>query len=118
MNKDIKNILSKSNKKIADQELMKYLEDQLSKSDSHELEKSMADDTFVNDAVEGLQQFGAKKDMNAYVRQLNKDLHQYLSKKKKRRQQYKWNDQVWIYLTIAIILVLIIICYVVIRKVN
>jgi hypothetical protein len=56
MSNDLKNILSNSNKDIDNQQLMDYLSNQLSESKMHEVERSMADDAFINDAVEGLQQ--------------------------------------------------------------
>ena len=56
MNNDLKDILSNSNKDIDNQLLLAYLSDELSKSNTHEVEKTMADDPFMNDAIEGLQQ--------------------------------------------------------------
>ena len=41
MNNDLKDILSNSNKDIDNQQLMDYLSNQLSKADSHEIEKNM-----------------------------------------------------------------------------
>ena len=55
MNKDLLNILANSNKDIDNQQLMDYLSGKLSGEDLHELERSMAGDEFLNDAVEGLQ---------------------------------------------------------------
>ena len=43
MNNDLKDILSNSNKDIDNQQLLAYLSHQLSKSNTHEVEKSMAD---------------------------------------------------------------------------
>ena len=85
MTDDLKDILSNSNKDIDNQKLMDYLHQQLNKADSHEIEKNMADDAFVNDAVEGLQNFDSKKDMQAYVTELHHDLQKQLSKRKKEK---------------------------------
>jgi len=116
MSDNLKDILSNNNKDIDNQKLMDYLHQQLSKTDSHEIEKRMSDDAFVNDAVEGLQNFDRKKDMQAYVTDLHNDLQKQLSKKKKRKDKRKLKEQPWVYLAIIIILLLLILCFVVMRK--
>src|SRR5579872_4439919 len=87
MNNDLLNILSNSNKDIDNQQLMDYLSGKLSGREQHEIEQSMADNDFMNDAVEGLQHFGDKKDIQDYVVQLNADLQKNLQKKKQRRDK-------------------------------
>ena len=116
MSDELKNILNNSNKDIDNQKLMDYLSQQLSKQDSHELEKMMADDEFINDAVEGLEQFSSKKSMSISVEQLNRDLQKQLAKKKSRKEKRRLKDQPWIYYAIIILLALIIIGYIVIKK--
>ncbi len=116
MSDELKNILNNSNKDIDNQKLMDYLSQQLSKQDSHELEKMMAEDDFINDAVEGLEQFSSKKSMSVSVEQLNRDLQKQLAKKKSRKEKRVLKDQPWIYYTIIILLALIIIGYLVIKK--
>jgi phage terminase small subunit len=116
MDDDLINILSSSNKDIDNQKLMDYLSDKLSGNDKHEIEKLMADSELVNDAVEGLQQFENKKNLSAFVNQLNDNLHKQLQKKAQRKQKHKLRDQPWLYLTIVIILLLIVISFIVIKK--
>jgi hypothetical protein len=116
MSDELKNILNNSNKDIDNQKLMDYLSQQLSKQDSHDLEKMMADDEFINDAVEGLEQFSNKKSMSLSVEQLNRELQKQLAKKKLRKEKRRLKDQPWIYYAIIILLALIIICYIVIKK--
>ena len=116
MNNDLKNILSNSNKDIDNQQLMDYLSNRLSKAESHEVEKNMADDDFMNDAVEGLQIMESKKDVQAYVEQLNNDLHKQIDKNKIRKDKLKLKDQTNIYITIIVILVLLIISFVILKK--
>jgi anti-sigma factor RsiW len=116
MNKDLLNILSNSNKDIDNQQLMDYLSGQLSPEALHELEKSMAGDEFLNDAVEGLQQVRNKKDMQAYVDQLNASMQKSLTKKKSRRLRRRLKDEPWTYLAIILVIVLCILAYVVIRQ--
>lgn len=116
MNSDLKNILSNSNKDIDNQQLMDYLSNRLSKAESHEVEQNMADDEFMNDAMEGLQIIESKKDLQTYVEQLNNDLHKQIGKNKSRKDKLKLKDQTNTYITIIIILILLIISFVILKK--
>ena len=116
MKNDLKDILSNSNKDIDNQQLMDYLSNQLSREASHEIEKNMADDEFMNDAVEGLQKIENKKDMQAYVEQLNDDLQKQIAKNKIRKEKRRIKDQPYTYFSIIVILILVIVSYVVLKK--
>ena len=106
MNKDLLNILSNSNKDIDNQELMDYLSGNLSGEQLHEVERSMADNAFLNDAVEGLQQLDNRKELLRYVDELNAALHKSMAKKKERRLKRRLKDNPWTYLTIGLIIFL------------
>jgi hypothetical protein len=116
MNKDLLNILSNSNKDIDNQQLMDYLNGKLSGDALHEVEKSMADNAFLSDAVEGLQRLEGKKNMQAYVDELNASMQKSLAKKKARRLRRHLRDQNWTYLAIILIIVLCVLAYIVFRK--
>lgn len=116
MSDDIKDILNNSNKDIDNQKLMDYLSKQLSKQDTHDLEKMMAEDEFINDAVEGLEQFNNVSKLPVSVEQLNRELQKQIAKKKDRREKRKIKDQPWVYFTIILLLILTIVCYVIIKK--
>ena len=116
MNRDLKDILSNSNKDIDNQRLMDYLTNQLSKGESHDVEKTMADDAFLNDAIEGLQKIENKKDVKEYLDQLNADLQKQTAKIKTRKEKRKLKDQPYTYFTIILILVLLVLSFFVIRK--
>jgi hypothetical protein len=116
MSDELKNILSNLNKEIEQEKLLDYLNKKLSVTDAHEVEKQMADDEFMNDAVEGLDNFKDKKDLSLYVEQLNQELKKQLDKKKRRKEKRKLKEQPWVYFTIVLILVLIITCFVLVRK--
>ena len=116
MSDDIKNILNNSNKDIDNQKLMDYLSKQSSKQDTHDLEKMMADDEFINDAVEGLEQFNNVSKLPLSVEQLNRELQKHISKKKEHKEKRKIKDQPWVYFTIILLLILTIVCYVIIKK--
>ena len=116
MNPNLLNILSNSNKDIDNQKLMDYLSGKLSEQEKHEVEKWMSDNDFSNEALEGLQEFKDRNNLQNYVDQLNKDLNSYLRTKKQRREKRKIKDTPWVYYTIVILLLLIVIAYVVIKK--
>jgi len=117
MNKDLLNILSNTNKDIDNQQLMDYLSGHLSGEQLHEVERSMADSEFMNDAVEGLQHISDKKDLKLYVDELNAAMQKSLQKKKLRRQKRRLKDEPWGIVAIVLIILLCIIAFVVIRKV-
>lgn len=117
MNKDLLNILANSNKDIDNQQLMDYLSGKLSGEALHELEKSMAGDDFLNDAVEGLQQMKNSKDMQSYVDQLNGAMQKNLQKKKQRRLRRRLKEEPWTYLAIILVIVLCVLGYIVIRQI-
>lgn len=116
MSEDLKDILSNSNKDIDNQKLMDYLSGKLAKEELHDVEKNMVDSEFMSDAVEGLQEFQSKKDINLLVEQLNRELHKNLEKKKSRKEKRKLKDQPWLLFAIILILIVIIISFIVIRR--
>ena len=118
MSNDLLNILSNSNKDIDNQKLMDYLSGKLSKQEQHELEKEMAGNELMNDAVEGLKTIKDQQAIQSYVEQLNKSLHNQLQQKKSRRQKRKLKDAPYIYLAIVLVLALIVITYLVIHKLQ
>jgi len=119
MNKDLLNILANSNKDIDNQQLMDYLSGKLSGEALHELERSMAGDEFLNDAVEGLQQVKNPRNMQSYVEELNAAMQKSLEKKKKRRHRLRnrLKDEPWTYIAIVVVVALCIVAYVVIRQI-
>ncbi len=116
MNDDLLNILSNSNKDIDNQKLMDYLSDKLSAEDKHEFEKALIDSDLMNDAVEGLQKFKDKKELNTFVEQLNNNLKKQIEKKKTKKQQRSLKDVPWLYFSIILIIIIILISFFVIYK--
>ena len=115
MNNDLKDILSNSNKDIDNQQLLAYLSNQLSKSNKHEVEITMAEDAFMNDAIEGLQQIDSKKNITIHLEELQASLQKQLAKNAKRKKR-RWQDNPQAYLITVILIVLLLICFVVIKK--
>jgi anti-sigma factor RsiW len=116
MNKDLLNILANSNKDIDNQQLMDYLSGNLSAEDLHEVERLMADNAFLNDAVEGLQHMRDKKDIQSYVNELNAALQRNMAKKKARRRKRQLKENPWTLVAILLVLGLCILGWIVIRK--
>ena len=116
MSDELKDILSNLNKEIEQEKLLDYLNKKLSATEAHEVEKQMAGDEFMNDAVEGLDDFRNKKDLSLYVEQLNQELKKQLDKKKRKKEKRRLKEHPWIYFTIVLLLVLTVICYILIRK--
>jgi hypothetical protein len=116
MKNDLKNILANSNKDIDNQQLMDYLGgNKLSDEKKHEIEMQMAEDAFVNDAIEGLQKINDEKKLAVIVEQLNKDLHKQITNSKIKKNK-RLKDQPYMYLAIIIVLLLLILSFIVVKK--
>lgn len=113
---ELKDILNNSNDNIDSQKLMDYLGKKLPAQESHELEKQMADDDFMNDAVEGLEQMGSTQKLGISVNELNRELQKQISKNKNRKNRRKFKEQPWTYIAVILLLLLAIISYMVIKK--
>lgn len=115
MDKNLLNILSNSNKEIDNQKLMDYLSGKLAHQEAHEIEKLMAENEFMADAMEGLTHVQQKTAISDYVNQINRDLAARVKKKQNRRHKRKLPSHPWIYLAIVIVLMLIVIAFFVLR---
>jgi anti-sigma factor RsiW len=100
---------------ISDDDLMNYLDGKLSAAQSHELEAIMADSPFVNDAVEGLQQFSQKGNLQDLVTQLNKDLQQKVADKKQRKAKRAIKNVNGVVLAVIFVIFLCVMGYMVIK---
>jgi anti-sigma factor RsiW len=115
MSDELLNILSNSNKDIDNQKLMDYVSGKLSADEKHDFEKTLVDSEMMNDAVEGLEKI-KNKDVSALVEQLNTNLRIQLEKKKSKKIKRRIKDLPWLYLSIILILLIILISYLVIKK--
>ena len=118
MSDELKDILSNLNKDIEQEKLLQYLNRNMSDAEQHAFEKQMNDDEFMYDAVEGLEALENKNKITDLVQQMNADLKKQLSKKKKRKEKRKLTENPWIYYSIVLVLLLIIIAYLVIKKMG
>lgn len=118
MSDGLKDILSNLNKDIDQEKLLQYLNNHMSDAEQHAFEMQMNDDEFMNDAVEGLQSVENKSNIQGLVEQLNRDLKKQIDKNKKRKEKRKLPDQPWVYYAVILILLLVVIGYLVIKKMN
>ncbi|MGH2563047.1 MAG: hypothetical protein ACRDE5_00945 [Ginsengibacter sp.] len=116
MSDELLNILSNSNKDIDNQKLMDYLSNKLSAEEKHEFEKNMADSEMLNDVIEGLEKFKNKKDVSTFVEQLNANLKKQLDRKKAKKLKREIKNLNWLYFSIILILIIVLIGFLVIRK--
>ena len=116
MSDDLLNILSNSNKDIDNQKLMDYLSDKLSAEEKHEFEKTLIDSDLESDAVEGLTQFKNKKDPIKLAEELNVLLQKQLQKKKNAKEKRRIKNMPWLYVSIILIIIIILIGFVLIMK--
>jgi hypothetical protein len=95
---------------------MDYLTDKLSQEEKHEFEKKIVDSEMLNDVVEGLEKFKNKKDVSALVEQLNTNLKKQLEKKKAKKLKREIKNLNWLYFSIVLILIIILIGFLFIKK--
>lgn len=115
MNDDVKKILDNNKERLDDERLMAYVNKDLNKQDYYQVEKTITEDEFTSDAVEGLQQISNADDLPDILSDLNTGLHKQLGKAKKKRRK-RWKDDPKIYLLVIILLILMIIGYLVTKK--
>ncbi len=116
MSDNLKDILSHLSTEIDQETLLKYLQGQLTEEQKHEVEKTMLASDFTDDALEGLKEIKNKERLSLLVDQLNRDLRKKLDKKKLRRERFRIKDQPWLFITIVILLLLIVLSYLVIHR--
>ncbi len=114
---DIENILQED-EQMNEEQLMKYLQGKLSDDELHAVEKQMADSDFMNDAVEGLQSFRSKKNIEEFVGQLNHQLLKQTALKVRRKEKRRLKKNDWITLAVILVLLLSLLGYVVIHKLR
>jgi hypothetical protein len=116
MSENYKDILSHLSTDVDQETLLLYLQGKLSDDKKHEIEKTLIQNEFDDDALEGLQEIRDKQQIQYMVEMLNRDLKKKTARKKKMREKMKIKDQPWLYISILILFLLIAISYLVIRR--
>jgi hypothetical protein len=114
---DIDNILHNEDD-LNEKLLIKYLEGNLSEEERFTVESQMADSAFVNDAVEGLESFSNKENIQEYVTELNRNLQKHTHNKKRKKEKRKLPAMDWILTSLVIILLLCVLGYLVIKMIH
>ena len=110
MSENYKDILSNLSTDIDQETLLLYLKGQLDADKKREVEKHLLDNEFSDDALEGLKMMDDRK-ITLMVDQINYDLKRKLKKKNRFRDKLKFKDQPWLYISLLIFLLLIVIIY-------
>lgn len=102
---------------LNEEELMNYIKKKSSAGEKHAVEKKIAGSSFINDAVEGLQNFSSTEKANSYVQQLNEDLHKRLHEKKFSRKKNNINLS-WEIIAVLTVIILCILGYIIIEMLK
>ena len=113
---DLTNIWN-ADDELNDDELLNYVKGKSAEENTHAVESKMADSSFVNDGVEGLQQFSSAEKINAYVQQINSDLHQKIAGKKLKHRRGISNLS-WEIIAVIAVILLCILGYVIIEMMH
>jgi hypothetical protein len=111
---DLNDIFKNEKDKLSDEELLKYLDGKASDDEMHAVEKQLNNSNFENDALEGLEKFRHKENLNDYVKHLNNKLHLQLAQKKQRKHKRKIKDLPLAVITVFIILILAVLGFIVV----
>lgn len=111
---DLNDILNEDDD-LKNDDLLRYVQGDLSGDDQHKVEMQMAGSDFVSDAMEGLQRIRNKKSIEDYVDELNRQLHKQVETKKKRKEKRKLKEYPWIVIAVVIVIGLCLLAYAVIR---
>jgi hypothetical protein len=116
MDENYKAILAQLSTEVDQETLLLYLQDKLSPEKKHEVEKKLLENEFAGEALEGLNEIKDKQQIAYMVEKLNRDLAKKVEKKKLRLQKMRLKDQPWLYISLFILILLIIISYMVIHR--
>lgn len=111
MQDDLKNILSDADGTTSQDQLLKYLKDELAQVEKYEFEKKAIDDAFDSDALDGLQELQDQAKLELIVDGLNRDLKKRVSKKSELRGKMQLKTHWTLYFSILIFLIIIVLIY-------
>jgi hypothetical protein len=92
------------NPKTDPQRWLDFLDGKLSDQERKQMEEEIAQSEFLRDALDGLTPADARQDLQSVVKELNSNLERSLHAKKKQRKRRPLGDQLWIWVTIALLL--------------
>lgn len=107
---NLKNIFNKE-AELSEEDVLKYLNSDISEAEKHAIEEKMAASDFHHDALEGLHQFKDKKNILTLTNSLNQQLKKQIRRSGKRKKKRKLQDQQWMLLVVLSVLLLTVIGY-------
>lgn len=113
--KDLHKIMTKEKDVVGEEQLLDYLRHNLSPEEQHLVEHNMAEDPFLMDAIEGLNEVCDKDQINQSITELNQHLNKLVQNKAKRKQKRKLPTSQWAMLAIVVVLFLAVVTYFIIR---
>lgn len=116
MKKDLKDILSNLNTEVDQTTLLHYLQGHLTPQEQHDVEKSIIDDEFDTDALEGLEKIKDSQQLSFMVEQLNRDLKKKTGKRKQAREKLQIKSDPVLWVAVLVILLLVIVSYLLIQR--
>lgn len=116
MSEDYKDILSGDPGEVDPEKLLLYLQGKLTEEQKHEVEMQLQQNAFAEEAAEGLETFRDKEQLQYMVEKLNRDLKKKTATKKRRRDKLRIKDQPWLYISLLILFLLIVLSYIVITR--
>ena len=113
---DLSNIWN-ADDELNEEQLMNYVKGKVPAEEAHAVERKMAGSSFVNDAVEGLQNFSSSENISASVQEINEQLHQRLTDiRKKKTRGVKGLS--WEIIAVIIVIVLCLIGYIIVEMIK
>jgi hypothetical protein len=86
------------------QKWLDFLDGKLSLEERRQMEEEIAQSDFLKDALDGLYPASGQEDLGSVMKELNKNLQRSLSPKKSRKKHRPIGDQLWIWVTIVLLL--------------
>lgn len=96
---------------VDEEELLKYLNDELSNAEKQAVESYLIEDGFDADALEGLFDINDKKRIQLIVDGLNQDLKKKILRRKFRSNHLKLKPSWSLYFSLLILLILIVMIF-------
>ncbi len=96
----------KKERELSQEELLRYLNKDISEEEMNSIEQELTASDFENDAIEGLEQFKNKETIVEITNSLNQQLKKHISRNTKRKKKRKLQDQQWLIVAILAVLLL------------
>ncbi|MCU0323107.1 MAG: hypothetical protein MUE72_11865 [Chitinophagaceae bacterium] len=112
------NILPNEQLELSEEQLLNYIANNVTNEQRNAIEQEMQNNPFMQDAVEGLQEFKNQQHIQDYVTELNRQLIKQTTKKKIRKSKRKLKEQDWIIISVIIVIMLCILGYVVVKQLK